>query len=228
MKQLVYCHLEEPFFLDGVTKYCLVIENPSEFFKVVSLLNQQENSDEEGFVLSDTETSKVLSLKDHSDILIDYFNMDFNNKKIKNLLFASIEKEVKTTELSNSFQKMNSAISDFIDEIIQTSEVSTAAEEKGAGVDDILKLADLHILEDYETPSEMIMSYLSIIYKLKHIDLAFLVNLRAVLPEEKIEEIYRQCSYMKLNIVDIEYSKPGKTLPEEKLVVIDKDLCQIG
>jgi CRISPR type II-A-associated protein Csn2 len=227
MKQLAYYHLEGMLPLDGVTKYCLAIEDPHEFYKVVDMLNRQVSSEEEGFVLSESTTAKVLSLKDHSDILIDYFNMDFNDRKIKNLLYSRVEDDIKHSDLSSLYQKLVDSYRELIDGVIQKCDVMTSASEESIGIQDYLKLSDLKILEQYNSPLEMIMNYIDIIYKLRNIDILFLVNIREILNDEELKQLFLQCSYMKLSVITIEKSKPKVKMPDEKVILIDSDLCQI-
>lgn len=156
MKQLAYYHLDDLLMLDGYTQYCLVIMNPREFYKTIELLNQQQSSEEEGFVLSESETSKKLSLKDHSDILIDYFNMDFNDRKIKNMLYEKVAYEVINTDLSLIFQKMQDSITELMEGIVKETDVMTTFDNKTTDINDILKITDLKILEQYNDPLEMI------------------------------------------------------------------------
>lgn len=226
MKQLAYIHIDKVMKLDGNIKHLIIIENPHEFYNVVNTLNNQTSSSCEGFVLTDTDTMKEIQLQKESDILIDYFNMEFNSKKIQNLINSKAIQLINNTELRVDFAKSAEQITKFIDDVISRLEISTIS-EKEIELIDILKLGNLKILEWYSNPLEMIVNYINLITKLKRINILFLVNVKQILTNEEIMELYKHCSYIKLNLVLIESKVPNKKLDEEEVIHIDDDLCEV-
>ena len=226
MKQLAYTHIDKVMKLDGITKHLIVIENPHEFYNVVDTLNNQTSSSCEGFVLTETDTMKDIQLHKKSDILIDYFNMEFNSKKIQNLINSKAIELVNNSELRVNFDKSAERITEFIDDVISRLEIRTVS-EKEIELIDILKLGNLKILEWYSTPLEMIVNYINIITKLKKIDILFLVNVKQILTEEEMLQLYKHCSYIKLNLVLIESKAPVRKLEDEEVIHIDDDLCEV-
>jgi len=226
MRQLAYTHIDKVMKLDGITKHLIVIENPHEFYNVVDTLNNQTSSSCEGFVLTETDTMKDIQLHKKSDILIDYFNMEFNSKKIQNLINSKAIELVNNSELRVNFDKSAERITEFIDDVISRLEIRTVS-EKEIELIDILKLGNLKILEWYSTPLEMIVNYINIITKLKKIDILFLVNVKQILTEEEMLQLYKHCSYIKLNLVLIESKAPVRKLEDEEVIHIDDDLCEV-
>jgi len=226
MRQLAYTHIDKVMKLDGITKHLIVIENPHEFYNVVDTLNNQTSSSCEGFVLTETDTMKDIQLHKKSDILIDYFNMEFNSKKIQNLINSKAIELVNNSELRVDFDKSAERITEFIDDVISRLEIRTVS-EKEIELIDILKLGNLKILEWYSTPLEMIVNYINIITKLKKIDILFLVNVKQILTEEEMLQLYKHCSYIKLNLVLIESKAPVRKLEDEEVIHIDDDLCEV-
>lgn len=226
MRQLAYTHIDKIMKLDGITKHLIVIENPHEFYNVVSTLNTQTSSSCEGFVLTENDTMKEIQLSKESDILIDYFNMEFNSKKIQNLINSKAIQLINNSELRVDFAESAKQITKFIDSVISRLEIRTIS-EKEIELIDILKLCNLKILEWYSTPLEMIVNYINIITKLKRIDILFLVNVKQILTEEEMLQLYKHCSYIKLNLVLIESKVPVRKLEDEEVIHIDDDLCEV-
>jgi len=226
MRQLAYTHIDKIMKLDGITKHLIVIENPHEFYNVVNTLNTQTSSSCEGFVLTEYDTMKEIQLSKESDILIDYFNMEFNSKKIQNLINSKAIQLINNSELRVDFAESAKQITKFIDSVISRLEIRTIS-EKEIELIDILKLGNLKILEWYSTPLEMIVNYINIITKLKRIDILFLVNVKQILTEEEMLQLYKHCSYIKLNLVLIESKVPVRKLEDEEVIHIDDDLCEV-
>ncbi len=227
MMQLAYVNIDKIINLDGITKHVLVIKNPHEFYKIVNLLNEQSScAVDDGFVLSDSATQLELKMHSHCDILIDYFNMQFNDKKIQNLINSRAVEIVNNSELKIEYDKSAQAFNDLIDKIISQLEIRTTSEAE-ISIMDILKIGNLKVLEWYKNPLEMIVNYINILTELKNIDILFLVNVKQILNEKEVIELYEHCSYIKLNLVLIETEASSPKIANEEIIYIDNDLCEV-
>jgi CRISPR-associated protein Csn2 len=90
----------------------------------------------------------------------------------------------------------------------------------------LLKLFDVKIETNYNSLIEKLINYINILCSIKKIDILFLVNIKSYLSEENINELYKHCFYNKINLFLLE-SSLNYSLPCEKTVLIDKDLCEI-
>jgi len=227
MMKLCYKDIEKVMVLDGITPYVINVLSPHEFYKIVNLLNTQTASRyEDGFVLSDPETLKELSLKKHGDILIDFFNMEFNNRKIQNAIYAKAVEIVNNTNIKDDYIRSLESITQLINKIIVELDVQTTSEVTLSPID-IVKLGNLKVLEWYKNPLEMIVNYINLMTNLENIDILFLVNASQILNREELKKLFKHCAYIKLNLVLIESKPHFEKIQNEQIIEIDNDLCEI-
>lgn len=227
MMQLCYKHIDEVMLLDGITPYVLVIENPREFYDIVNLLNTQTSFKlDDGFILSDPDTLNELSLMKYSDIMIDFFNVEFNSRKIQNAINTRAVEIVNNTDLRLDFADSLESFSSLINKIIVELDVQTSIEASIKPID-FIKLANLKVVEWYEDPLVMLINYINLIGKLSNVEILFLVNVKQILTDKEIEKLYKHCSYTKMNLVLIESRRPKNKISNEKVILIDDDLCEI-
>ena len=55
-----------------------------------------------------------------------------------------------------------------------------------------------------------------------------LINFYTFFEKEEIIELYKECFYKKIKLLFVENKKPGIINSEEKLFIIDNDLCEIN
>lgn len=227
MMKLCYKNLEKEMILDGVTPYVLIIENPHEFYEIVNLLNSQTSYNcDDGFILSNPDTLKELSLNKHADIIIDFFNVEFNNKKIQNAINKRAVEIVNNTDLKMDYVNSLQSITAFLNKIISELDIQTSSEVSLYPID-FIKMGNLKVLEWYKNPLEMIINYINILTKLNDIDILFLVNAKQILTKDELLQLYKHCSYIKLNLILIESINQREKIDKEQVVIIDNDLCEI-
>ena len=74
---------------------------------------------------------------------------------------------------------------------------------------------------------EKIICYLNVLIELKKCEFVIFVNLKSVLSDEKLLQIYKHCQMEQIGVVLIESKKQRPLLPQEKAVIITEDLCEI-
>ena len=76
-------------------------------------------------------------------------------------------------------------------------------------------------------PQERLMQYLELHHRLLPSPCMVLVGLHLYFSREELEQLYRMAAYQKWNLLALEpYQSPP--LPQERICIIDKDLCQLG
>lgn len=81
-------------------------------------------------------------------------------------------------------------------------------------------------VEDNEVFLEKILDLIKIYTLMFGYKLIVFINLKEFVSEEELSEIYKYCNYNKINIMLIENFQKNP-LPNEKIIIIDDDLCEI-
>ena len=92
---------------------------------------------------------------------------------------------------------------------------------------DYLKGAGIKFEKNYDSLEEKAICYINALVELKKCEFFIFVNLKSVLSNEKISQIYNHCRNEQVGLMLIESEKRGELLPEEKAVIITQDLCEI-
>ena len=79
----------------------------------------------------------------------------------------------------------------------------------------------------YETLEEKLVCYINALIELKQCEFFVFVNLKSVLSDEKLEQIYAHSRAEQVGLLLIEDGKRRPLLPCEKAVIITEDLCEI-
>ena len=92
---------------------------------------------------------------------------------------------------------------------------------------DYLKGAGLKFAKTYDSLEEKIICYINALIELRQCEFFVFVNLKGVLSDEKLEQIYAHCRAEQVGLLLIEDGKRRKLLSCEKAVIITEDLCEI-
>ena len=91
---------------------------------------------------------------------------------------------------------------------------------------DYIKAAGVKLEKSYDTLEEKIVCYLNTLIELKKCEFFVFVNLKSVLTDEKLLQIYAHCQREQVGLLLIENST-RPLLPEERAIIITEDLCEI-
>lgn len=202
--------------------YELILEHHGIFSEVVKNLIDQSSGGEGCFVLSDNNT--MVKFEKATDVLIDFFNFSLNNKKMLNKLYLHLGKisegyiEEKT--------EINSRIINLLEEFVTASGFPGIDYSFDYNWEDIFKIYHLEFIEDYSNILEKMISYIKIVSMFSEIGIIFLVNIRAYLSKEDLEELYEIARYSKVTLFLIEPYE-SRDRGEEVRYIIDNDQCLI-
>ena len=90
-----------------------------------------------------------------------------------------------------------------------------------------IKLFSFTPRNDSENSTERLIRYFKLLANYLGIKCFILQNMHLYLSESEIDELLRTISAHNICIVDIENSVPKDLSEQEKLIIIDKDLCEI-
>ena len=81
--------------------------------------------------------------------------------------------------------------------------------------------------KNYDSLEEKIICYINVLIELKKCDFFVFVNLKSVLSDEKLLQVYAHCRREQVGLLLIESGKQRPLLPNERAVIITEDLCEI-
>ncbi|RDU22252.1 type II-A CRISPR-associated protein Csn2 [Anaerosacchariphilus polymeriproducens] len=201
----------------------LIIENPIIFSKIILELLKQSEGNEGRFVLS--QEGKVLKIEDNIFCIINPLELDFNQKNIITKLYSRLKEEIINTELLLENNSIYADIFQYIQKVIDTISYPLtykADMEPNA----LFKLLNVKFEEVQESLVERIIDYIKIMQQILGKKIVVLVNIKAYLSINELEQLYREAAYQKLNLIILE-SHLSSSLNNEVRYIIDKDLCEI-
>lgn len=220
---LVHHKLETPIELSVNEPKLLIIESPSEFFSMVNELYSQFCGKDGNFIL--LSNGDRISLEKNGDMVTDIFTMDLSDKKVNSLLYKALEKEAVCAELSVSKNKLNSHFEEYLSDLFERLPLSLTFEE--VQTSDILKMGKVRIQESHESFLEKLICYINCRVYLNNSKFFVFVNLKSVLSDSEIRQLYKHCELGKVGLLLIESYIIRPVLKEEQAVIITADLCEI-
>lgn len=220
--KIAHVHLETPLIVSDEFVQLLIIENPSEFYSMVLDLSDQFNGEDGIFVFSCE--NQIISASKRGVMVGDLFNFDLNDKKVLNLLYKQIESVVieKNVVFLN---ELNAKLISLIDEI--SYELPFALEYSEPQTLDYIKIANVKFSKNYDSLQEKIVCYINALIELKKCDFFVFVNLKSVLDDDKLLQIYSHCKNEGVGLLLVESMNKRKFLNGEKAIIITEDLCEI-
>lgn len=219
---LTHVHLETPLTICDGSPQLLIVESPTEFFRLVSSLDAQFDGGDGDFVFSRGQS--IISPDKLGAMVSDLFHFDLNDKKLTSLLYKRLE-EASFGDKLIDFNKLSAATVGFLSEIAFTVPFSLCYEEPQPV--DYFKAAGLKMEKTYDSLEEKIICYVNALIELKKCEFFVFVNLKSVIDDEKLLSIYNHCESEKVGLLLIESSKLRPLLPCERAVIITDDLCEI-
>ena len=86
---------------------------------------------------------------------------------------------------------------------------------------------DVRFDENDTTLLERVSAYIDLCNNFLKLKLLVFVNLRSYLSDKELEELYNQVRYYNIKLLLVEHYLTSPALPQEKVLVVDKDLCEI-
>lgn len=220
--QIAHIHLETPLLLSEEYVQLLIVENPAEFYQMVSDLDGQFEGVQGEFAFS--RNSQLIDPAKCGAMVSDVFHFDLNDKKILTLLHKRLE-GVAFGERMALFNELSAKSIEFLEELAFF--VPFSLDYTQPQPIDYLKAAGVKFEKNYDSLEEKIICYLNALIELKKCEFFVFVNLKSVLDDEKLGQVYAHCRREQVGLLLIESKKQRALLPEEKAVIITEDLCEI-
>ena len=220
--QLAHVHLETQLTISEEYVQLLIVENPTEFYNMVSDLDGQFDGREGTFVFS--MDGQIVPAIKYGAMVSDLFHFDLNDKKLLTLLYKRLESVAFGDKIA-FFNDLTAKTVAVLEELFVS--VPFALEYDEPQPSDYLKASGVKFAKVYETLEEKLVCYINALIELKQCEFFVFVNLKSVLSDEKLGQIYAHCRAEQVGLLLMEDGKRRQLLPCEKAVIITEDLCEI-
>lgn len=220
---IVHHKIETPLIISSDSPQLLIIENPHEFYSLVRELKSRFEGNDGDFILLQNETRCAFDKL--GDMSHNIFDLDFGDKKLTALLNKNLEKISCDGELKLMQSNLNTMISEYYYELFERLSLPITFDD--AEVGDILKAGKVRLKNEYDGLLEMVVGYINAMVQLKNCKFFVFVNLKSVLPDDELIQLYKHCSNEKVGLLLIESNICRAILDIERAVIITEDLCEI-
>lgn len=203
----------------------LVVENKKKFVEFIQEIIKQINGNEGKFSLFDKNTE--LKIHNKVEIIKDIFDLDINNKKILNKIYHELEELSIDSEFLLETKNMESNLLKYIYCLIEKYDYPLEIIE-GLDLKEIFKLLSVKLSLCFSNKIEEILEYIDLVSRILKKEIFVLVNFHIFLEKDDIVALCRECFYKKIKLLFVENQKPDIINNEEKLFIIDNDLCEIN
>ncbi len=203
----------------------LVVENKKKFLEFIQEIIKQINGNEGKFFLFDKNTE--LKIHNKVEIIKDIFDLDINNKKILNKIYHELEELSIDSEFLLETKNMESNLLKYIYCLIEKYDYPLEIVE-GLDLKEIFKLLSVKLSLCFSNKVEEILEYIDLVSRILKKEIFVLVNLHIFLEKDDIVALCRECFYKKIKLLFVENQKPDIINNEERLFIIDNDLCEIN
>lgn len=223
--RIVHQILEESINFEENIINVLIIENQNLFSKLIEEMLNQIKGEEGRYILSINDEKE--ELPKFLELIIDPFSLDFNNKKIVSKLYKNIKEIAIGEENFFNTAELTTNIIKYLEKLFEDIDFPIAYSSE-MDIEQLLKIFSVKFDVDYQNILEKLVEYITLMDNLEKNQLYVFVNLKTYLTDEEIGEFYKFIFYNKINVLLIENFKRGENLKEEKIYLIDKDLCRIS
>lgn len=201
----------------------VVLENPRFFREYINELLRQTGGNEGKFVLSDKD--KIISVAKNVEVILEPFSLDLNKRKVLAKLYDDLEALANNENFFAKTLEIKSNICRYLLDIALAAEHNIDF-DKDFSVKALFTAADFQFIADNFCILDSLVNYCKICHGFLKIPLIVLVNLSNYFSDTELTAFYKQMEYEKISVLILENSY-NKKLYNEKLYVIDKDLCEV-
>lgn len=201
----------------------LIIENKKSLRIVTEDILSQINGTSDKVIFSIS--NKEQKMSKYVEFIINPFILSTNNVRILKKLYENMSLDAFNDEMLIDTYKINDDLIGYVERLIIRTEYDLSY-NANLNFPDLLKILNVKFEEQDQTLVSRIIDYLSLSNEILGIKLFIFLNLKVLLEDNEILEIYKHCHYNKVNILLIEGNIQIK-IPGEKLYIIDEDLCDI-
>lgn len=205
---------------DDKNIFSLIIENKRVYRKIIEDLVNNSNIEDGNIILS--KNNKLIIPEKEIFVFLDYFNFDIN-KLVLNKYYKEL-KNLSENEFLNETLEIKEILKDYINKLIENN--YSLKFEDDLDVSQILKAFSIKF-ERSENLLLNLFEWIKILNEILGYEIFFFINLENFLSEDELLEFFKFILYNKYRVVFLENFYRNKLSDDEKLIIIDNDLCEI-
>lgn len=200
----------------------LVMENPVFYRNTVLKMKEQINGGNEEFFLY--KNGQKEDFVKNTELITDIFGLKFDTKPLNTKIIQALkdETDLADDETFEIITKLNMFASELANKLAFDVSFKELTDLK-----EVIKLFEFFL--DVETLNfcEKITEYMDVISSFSNKKLFVFLNLKSALTEEETEYFIKNAVYKKYSVLLLENKAQERIWENEKLTVIDRDLCEI-
>ena len=200
---------------------CLEIENKNYFYKIVNDINSISNGNIlEDVIFSDDEY-KELNLSNKINMVFDYFNFDFNSKKIISIINKKINDNISVEDkenLSKLYNKIRKIYLPILNDMDLNIDINNDFD-----LDSMIKLLNVSIKQKDNLLDNLFL-LVDIEKELSINKIIVFVSLKQYLNNNELIELYKYLLYNNVVVLLIDSQSYGVCNEYEKKLIIDDEL----
>ena len=216
---IVHPVFSSPIDMNENEALVFVIENNAFFREFIDDISSQISGEDGHTVIS--ENYSPIDMK--SVFLIsDYFNIDLNDRTTAGRINSNLI-DISENEIFDKTNQFKEYAFNYFSDLISRADFDLSFDDLNFSA--ILKCLKIHINES-DLFLEKIIDVIKIHSLIFGAKLIVFVNLKTFLSPSELGEVYKFCGYNKISVMLIENTQRER-LENEKVVIIDDDLCEI-
>lgn len=220
MITLVHENINEIMELSADRPYVLIIENTVFFRSFIQQVMDNIDGIENQIVMS--QNHELFKQNDSVVMLRDFFDFDYKNKKIVCLLLKQLNSKMLANiyETNEIYQRGYNFIVRYLEEFDTKFILNDEIDIQG-----FLKLYNPTI-DIGSNPAEKLINYINLHIEFFRLQLIIFVDIQNFFNREELEQILLHCKYKEVAVLLLQTDKKYD-LTNEKILIIDNDLCEI-
>lgn len=200
---------------------CLEIENKSYFYKIVNDINNISIGNVIEDVIFTDDEYKELNLSNKINIIFDYFNFDFNSKKIISIINKKVNENISINDkdnLSKLYNKIRKIYLPILNDMNLNIDINNDFD-----LDLMIKLLNITI-KSKDNLLDNLFLLIDIEKELNINKIIVFINLKQYLNKNELIELYKYLLYNNIVVLLIDSQSYGICNEYEKKIIIDEEL----
>lgn len=219
--KLIVDFIDNEIILQNNTIFNIEIENKVYFYRLINELNLLSKSIPSDNIIFLDEGNNEINLSNKIDLYVDYFNIEFNSKKIISNLYKTLKVNINESDkikINKCYLKIKTILSK---SFLEYNLPLTLNDE--FDIETILKLLKVTI-DSKNNLLDNLLLLIDINNNFKINELLIFVNLKQYLALEELNELYKYSLYNNIKILLIDSQCYNSTNKFEKKLIIDRNL----
>ena len=214
-------YIDNVITFDNKSINCLEIENKSYFYKIVNDINNISVGNIIEDVIFTDDEYKELNLSNKINITFDYFNFDFNSKKIISIINKKVNENISINDkddLSKLYNKIRKIYLPILNDMDLNIDINNDFD-----LDLMIKLLNITI-KSKDNLLDNLFLLIDIEKELNINKIIVFINLKQYLNKNELIELYKYLLYNNIVVLLIDSQSYGICNEYEKKIIIDEEL----